>query len=204
MGVALLFLINPRIDLGGGREISMEQVTQNVVSTFDQSGSSSLETTKSWRIDWWTKIAKYSLSPRYIVTGKGYGINLATDDGFQVRKDKSLRSPHNAHLNILARSGVPGFLLWMSVHIAWFISMIKGALAAKRKNQLAWHGIFAFLVSYWVAFHVNASFDVFLEGPMGGIWLWSLMGFGLAAKYWYDRDPSVISSAPVTSNPKGA
>jgi hypothetical protein len=28
---------------------------------------------------------------------------------------------------------------------------------------------------------VNASFDVFLEGPTGGIWFWSLFGLGIAA-----------------------
>jgi hypothetical protein len=28
---------------------------------------------------------------------------------------------------------------------------------------------------------VNGGFDVFLEGPQGGIWFWSIMGFGMAA-----------------------
>jgi hypothetical protein len=28
---------------------------------------------------------------------------------------------------------------------------------------------------------VNTSFDVFIEGPMGGIWYWTLYGVGLAA-----------------------
>jgi hypothetical protein len=27
----------------------------------------------------------------------------------------------------------------------------------------------------------NSAFDVFLEGPQGGIWYWSLFGFGIAA-----------------------
>ena len=185
-------LINPRVDLGNGRMISIDQITENVVSTFEQSGSSSLETTKSWRIDWWTKIVNYSLSPRYIITGKGYGINLATDDGFQVRKDETLRSPHNAHLNIMARSGMPGFLLWVAIHGTWFFSMLGAALSAKRNRQFAWHGIFSFLMAYWIALMVNASFDVYLEGPMGGIWLWSIIGFGLAAKHLYKNQPDLV------------
>lgn len=27
---------------------------------------------------------------------------------------------------------------------------------------------------------INASFDILLEGPHGGIWFWSVFGFGLA------------------------
>ena len=30
------------------------------------------------------------------------------------------------------------------------------------------------------AFMVNSSFDVYLEGPQGGIWFWALMGFVIA------------------------
>ena len=195
LGVTLLLLINPRIDLGGDREISIEQMTDNVVSTFDQSGSSTLDETKSWRLDWWTKIIGYSLSPRYVLTGKGYGINLATDDGFQVRDDDELRSPHNAHLNVLARSGVPGFLLWVLVHGTWFVSMFRAARRAKKQRMFNWHGIFCFLMCYWIALMTNASFDVFLEGPMGGIWLWSVIGFGLAARYHFDRHPELAMDA---------
>ena len=44
---------------------------------------------------------------------------------------------------------------------------------------------FAFLVAYWMAFLVNTSFDVFLEGPMGGIWFWTLVGTGLGSVVCY-------------------
>ena len=199
LGVTLLLLINPKVDLGHDREISVEQITSNVVSTFDQSSNSTLETTKSWRVDWWTKIINYSFSPRYIATGKGYGINLATDDGFQVREDESLRSPHNAHLNILARSGLPGFSLWILIHVTWFVSMFTAARRAKRQGMMNWHGIFCFLICYWIALMTNASFDVFLEGPMGGIWLWSVIGFGLAARYHFDHHPGLIAEAQPAS-----
>jgi hypothetical protein len=37
------------------------------------------------------------------------------------------------------------------------------------------------VLAFWLAFMVNASVDVFLEGPQGGIWFWCLMGFGIAA-----------------------
>ena len=37
------------------------------------------------------------------------------------------------------------------------------------------------ILSFWLAFMVNAAFDVYLEGPQGGIWFWCLIGFGIAA-----------------------
>ena len=37
------------------------------------------------------------------------------------------------------------------------------------------------VLSFWLAFMVNAAFDVFLEGPQGGVWFWCLIGFGIAA-----------------------
>ena len=134
----------------------MEQLTENVVSTFDQSGSSNLETTKSWRLDWWSDIFRYTFAGEYFLFGKGYSINLATDDGYQVLSGDALRSPHNAHLNVLARSGVPGFLLWLAIHGVWFVSLFRAAREAKRKHMNTWHGIFSFVLAFWTAFMINA------------------------------------------------
>jgi len=39
---------------------------------------------------------------------------------------------------------------------------------------------------------VNASFDVLLEGPMGGIWFWTVYGVGLAAMWIYQRYPEIL------------
>ena len=43
-----------------------------------------------------------------------------------------------------------------------------------------------------IAFMINAAFDVFLEGPMGGIWFWTIYGVGLAAMWLYKHDPAVL------------
>jgi hypothetical protein len=49
----------------------------------------------------------------------------------------------------------------------------------------------------------NASFDVFIEGPMGGIWLWTIYGVGLAAVWAYGHHPEILddesASAPTGS-----
>jgi hypothetical protein len=47
-----------------------------------------------------------------------------------------------------------------------------------------------FLGCYWAAFLINATFDVFLEGPMGGIWFWSVFGTGIACLWMYKNRTS--------------
>jgi hypothetical protein len=39
---------------------------------------------------------------------------------------------------------------------------------------------------------VNAAFDVCLEGPMMGIWFWTLFGTGIAAGRIHQRCPEVL------------
>ena len=187
LAVSAFVLIDPRIPIPGGREISMEQFSANFRSIAGDSDEGALSGTKEWRLNWWKQIVSYTFTGPYFLQGKGFGINLATDDGFQVSKTKSLRSPHNGHMTILARMGVPGILLWILAQGAWALGMLTCMLRARRRGEDSWHGIFLFLLAYWSAFIINASFDVYLEGPMGGIWFWVTYGFGLAAMELYRR-----------------
>lgn len=177
---------------GGTRELSIEQVVENVKSIFGRSSSTSLDGTKKWRLLWWTEIANYTLNGPYFWTGKGFGVNLAESDGFVV-DEGGLRSPHNGHMTVLARAGVPGAALWILVHMAWFAGLVVAWLRARRLDQRRWTAVFAWLAGVWVACMVNASFDVFLEGPMGGIWLWSVVGIGLAAMRLQQTHPDLLA-----------
>ena len=187
VGVLLLVLINPKIELYGERSVSLEQLVDNFRSLTGSSGEAALEGSKEWRISWWTDIVEYTFAGPYFLTGKGFGLNLATDDGYQVDEEESLRSPHNGHLTVLARMGVPAFLLWVLLQSAWAISILRSLLLARARAEDGWHGLFLFLLAYWSAFMVNITFDVFIEGPMGGIWYWSLFGVGLGATMVYHR-----------------
>jgi hypothetical protein len=44
-----------------------------------------------------------------------------------------------------------------------------------------WAGVFAFLLTYWTIILISGSFDVALEGPVLGIWFWTIHGIGMAA-----------------------
>ena len=117
-----------------GRDVSFDQIGQNLLSIANGNSHQELEGTKSWRIDWWHDILNYTFNGKYFWTGKGFGVNLADDDGYQVVDEAEaalLRSPHNAHMTFLARAGVPGLLLWVLLLATWSFSIARAYLQAQ-------------------------------------------------------------------------
>jgi hypothetical protein len=165
---------------------------------FDRTSQRQLNT-REWRIEWWRSIVDYTVRGDYFWTGKGVGVNLADSDGFQVDQDPPLRSPHNIHLTILARMGVPGLVIWAALQISFALAVMRVFMRESRHDTQGWVRLTAGAVLvYWVAIMVNSTFDVYLEGPQGGIWYWVIFGVGLAVIQWdrqlsTDRQPS---SAP--------
>jgi O-antigen ligase/polysaccharide polymerase Wzy-like membrane protein len=165
--------------IGASRRISAEQIGERFTSIYSDKADKSLGGSKEWRLQWWNTIIGYTIDGPYFWTGKGFGINLAKSDGFEVEWDN--RDPHDAHLNVLARMGIPGLALWLLLQASFLLRMIQGYIAAVRARQTWWAKVNLWIFCYWIAFLINATFDVYLEGPQGGIWFWSVMGFGLAA-----------------------
>jgi hypothetical protein len=180
--LSLLAILKPNISVGGySRQIGPDQLTQNVGSIVGIGGDEDLRGTKEWRQEWWDKVWDYTVNGPYFLAGKGFGVNLADDDGFQVLADDSLRAPHNGHVTILARMGVPGLALWLVMQ-AWFgWSIFTAFLRARSSGATFWAQVDSWILVYWMAMLLNMSFDVYLEGPQGGIWFWTVFGMGLAA-----------------------
>jgi hypothetical protein len=130
--------------------------------------------TVAWRLAWWRTIVDYTVFGDYRWTGKGFGVNLADDDGFQVRRDRSLRSPHNVFMTVLARSGLPGLALFV-----WFIGALLTATVRAVYRRGPGSLALVWIVGYFIASLVNGCFDVYIENPMGGVWFWSLAGIAL-------------------------
>ena len=136
--------------------------------------------TKQFRLAWWTKIVDYTFFGPYFWTGKGFGVNLGADDGFQPADNTILvRAPHNSHLSALARMGVPGFVIWVLLQGAFAIGLLRSTLTHRRLGDRKVAAVGAWILVYWTAMMVNTSFDPYLEGPQGGIWFWTLFGLGL-------------------------
>lgn len=162
-----------------GRKTGVNQISTNVTSIVsDDEGT--LSDNKIWRLLWWAKIIDYTFGGEYFVMGKGLGMSLAEDDDIVFESgDAELRSPHNYHLSILARYGVPIFILWCF----W---LIINFARVRTKNIPTLKLIF---ISVQIAFIFNASFDVFLEGPMGAFPFWCIVGidFICEAFNFYDH-----------------
>jgi hypothetical protein len=88
-------------------------------------------------------------------------------------------------MTLLARAGIPGLVLWVLVLLSWFAMMTRAILTARIRGHERWVELFLFVVCYVAAILINASFDVTLEGPMQGIWFWSLFGFGIGSVMIY-------------------
>jgi hypothetical protein len=168
------------IDLGVVRKISPQQVAISLYSIVGVDLREGLEGSRTWRLSWWHSIVDYTFDGPYFWGGKGFGVNLADDDGFQVTADSALRSPHSAHLNVLARMGVPGFALWSGFHLAFGSAMFRKYRHARLEGHDTFARVVLWIMAYWVAFLVNMSFDLTIENPHGGIWFWSICGCALA------------------------
>ena len=151
-----------------GRAVGLEQIKNNFSSIVGGTTDATSENNVVWRLVWWAKIIDYSLSSPNFFIGKGLGMNLATDDDI-ITLDDSLRSPHNFHLNIMSRFGVLLFMIWMYFLIQLLKPLFKKQLQGKR----------LLIGCILLAFLLNASFDVFLEGPMGAFPFWTWLGLYL-------------------------
>jgi hypothetical protein len=194
----LLMLIDPVITFGQRRPVSFSQLVSNATSIVTSSDDTQLQGTKDWRLVWWNKIIGYTFEGPYFWTGKGFGRNIAVEDGFS---DGVLRAPHNSHLEFLARTGVPGLILWLTLQASFGLALLRSALRARRLAEIGWFQIQIWLFAFWLAAMVNMSFDPYLEGPHGGIWFWSMFGLGLAALR-ASRNATTPSHDPNAATPR--
>jgi hypothetical protein len=188
------------VRIEGGRNIDFAQLAANMTSIFGDSTTGNLDGTKEWRLDWWKFIIGYTIHGEYFWFGKGFGANLAEIDDFMVGPGTPpLRSPHNVHMTFLARSGVSGLSIWLIMLTVWFVTVFRNMIVAKRDGETRWAGFFMFIACYVLAVVVDATFDVAIEGPMLGIWFWTLIGIGLGGSmvYWSKHPTRSILRHPV-------
>jgi O-antigen ligase len=97
--------------------------------------------------------------------------------------------------------GVPGFVIWIAFLGTLLTRLWLRYRAWKRAGDDLQAGLCMFTLTYLVAATVNATFDVYLEGPMGGIWFWSGVGLGLSLIAWPPPAPRRPRSLPHRTEP---
>lgn len=129
-----------------------------------------------FRLTWWRTVAEETLagSP---VFGLGFGADLARgfvqeyypDSG----EDFTARSPHNIFMTALGRMGLIGVASLLLVYLVQFRVTLRTAQAARsdptRQDALTLQA------ACWVVL-VSSCFGVVLEGPMGAIPFWIMLG----------------------------
>lgn len=184
--LVLLLFVNPSIPVGHGNVLSpggLAAATLSIVKNNPQQttgGGENLQGSKDFRIAWWKTIVDYTVHGPYFWSGKGFGVNLADSDGFQVTADDSLRAPHNTTMTVLARMGVPGLVLWILLQGTFAGSLLAAFRRARRQGALRCAQVDAWVLAAWLAMMVDTSFDPYLEGPQGSIWFWAVVGVGIA------------------------
>jgi len=181
--LSLLLIINPTIDVGANRIISVDQLTTNIMSIYsDDTGDTGIvQGTKDWRLLFWTDIYNETVRGPLFWTGDGFGENLVSKYGYIIDAEEAVRAPHSIHFTILGRMGVPGALLWIVLQGGFLIQMLGMIRKARYRGNTYWASVLTWLLAMWAAALVTGSFDPYLEGPQGAIPFWCVFGAGIAA-----------------------
>lgn len=146
-----------------------------------------------FRFVWWRNVAEetWQTNP---VFGLGFGADLA--GGFvqeyypNAGEEFNTRSPHNIFLTIFGRMGLAGVAVWV---VFCFILLRRTWFSLRhREDPVSW----SFWASAWVVL-LSACLGVVLEGPMGAVIFWTLLGLAHARDAAAEETPAAeVSAAP--------
>lgn len=176
--VLLIGVLNLSVRVESQTDAWVPDIARKLNGIFSDEYDDRYSGTKEWRLNWLYIIVDYTFDGEYFWTGKGFGIHLGAADGIS-EIDYPVRSPHNGHACILARSGVPGFFLWLLFNMSFAAAMLAGIARGTRSNDPVNASVLRWLFCYWAAIITNSSFDVVLEGPHCGFWYWTVIAMGL-------------------------
>jgi hypothetical protein len=128
----------------------------------------------------WSRILHKQESDRLVIRGSGFGPNLQTQVGVYDAGTDATRSPHNSHLDIFARTGLVGLLLWIAVWFAWYWHMVAGCRRLARRGLGARGQVAVLCLMVTTAILVSSFFDPQLEGAQVAALLWTVFGVGVA------------------------
>jgi hypothetical protein len=175
VGLLLAWGLNVQVTGSTGRYISVAQLIDNAVSIPQGQNSVDLGGTVGFRDQLWSGVIDLASSQGQLSTGLGFGPNLAQQLGVSIGQGDPLRSPHNSHVDILARMGIVGGVLWVAFWGSWYMLMLRRSRFLSPETR----GIVKVCMVGVAATLINAYFDPTLESPQGAMWLWALAGLGL-------------------------
>jgi O-antigen ligase len=178
-----------------GRAFSVSQLYANVVSITGSEETGNQNGTEQGRKQLWSQVLQKQESDNRLVYGYGFGPNLAYLAGGVTASGISsdpLRSPHNSHLDVMARLGVVGLALWIALWVGWFWRLVTGSQRLARAGLHGRRRVAVLCLMVNTATLVSSFFDPQLEGAQATVLVWIAFGVGLAVtsfRAWFgDRD----------------
>lgn len=129
-----------------------------------------------FRLVWWRNVVVETATTAPVF-GLGFGANLAR--GFlqeyypDSNDDFSARSPHNIFLTVFGRMGFVGALVLLLIYLTQFRITLRTVRATRTDPKR--EGTLTLQAACWVVL-VSSCFGVVLEGPMGAIPFWIMLG----------------------------
>jgi len=159
-------------------------VYEAVVSIADYSGTRNYQNdltndkgdNNRFRLIWWKNVAEETLQTAPAL-GQGFGADLT--HGFlreyyaTSNEDFTARSPHNIFMTTLGRMGLVGFTILLGIYFVQARSTARVARAARADPTHA--EAMSLQAAVWVVM-ISACLGVVLEGPMGAIPFWIMLG----------------------------
>ena len=96
--------------------------------------------------------------------------------------------PHNSHLNIAYKSGIIGYVIFLLIIASFFKKTIRLLLRMRKDDKIKLY--IGGLLTCVVNILVLSFFEVVLEGPFMGSFLWISMGLIVALENIYNRKRS--------------
>ena len=181
MAVALVFVAEVQGE--SWRQTPLHRVYERVVSIADPLGHRTYQSEDSFKGDnnvfrmvWWrAAVAETIDTNRWF--GLGFGHDLAARFVRQYlpeAEDFTARSPHNVLITVFARMGIVGIVGFLALLVA----MALRTWRALRDPEITFTSG-AWWAAAWVIL-VCACFGVVLEGPMGAVIFWTILGLANA------------------------
>lgn len=124
-----------------------------------------------FRLVWWRTVARETIESNPAL-GLGFGYDLArgfvTEYDWAMGEDFSARSPHNVAITVFGRMGFAG--VFVCLGIVWVMARATNRSLTANDEEAA--GLWCMV---WVIL-VSACFGIVLEGPMGALPFWVLVG----------------------------
>lgn len=177
----------------------LHSLFDQALSVADVTGSQRYESTESFnkgdnnrfRLVWWRNVAEKTWNSNPVF-GLGFGADLARGFVQEYYPDSdeefTTRSPHNVFLTVFARMGVIGLAVWLA--FVGILSRDTWRALRRSSDPVAW--------SLWCGactILCCATFGVVLEGPMGAVVFWTILGLASAAKF---QEQDKATSTPAT------